>query len=109
MSPSENTNDPLAAFFEAQEAPAADPVFRAEVMEAVARKRFRLALIWRFGAALLLVCLLAVAAPWLQQAVAPVVERLAEYGLMFAVAATGAAAGWVWLNLTERGLAPGIR
>jgi type VI protein secretion system component VasF len=109
MSQSEDSTDPLAAFFEAQEAPAADPVFRAEVMEGVARRRFRLGLVWRFAAAVLLVLVFWASAPVLQQAMAPIADRLAEYGVMLAIAATGALAGWTWLSLSDRGLAPGTR
>ena len=57
MSDDMNADERLAAFFEADEAPAVDPGFRTEVMEKVARRRFNIEL-----AVVLLACLLAAAA-----------------------------------------------
>lgn len=91
-------HDPLAAFFEAGEAPAADPGFRTAVMEAVARRRLRLELAARLVAG----CVLALAAVLLAPVFAPVAELfgvgLADVLIVLGVTGIVAFAGHYWLT-----------
>jgi hypothetical protein len=57
--------DPLKAFFDAGDVASADPAFRLRVVEAVARRRFRLELVTRLAISVLLLAGVALIAPTL--------------------------------------------
>jgi hypothetical protein len=94
--------DPLAAFFDAGDAPPADPGFRTAVMERVARRRLRLELAARLASGVLLVLAAMVLAPVFEPVAALFGAGLADVIVVLAVTGLVAFAGHYWLTRPVR-------
>ncbi|WP_203293530.1 hypothetical protein [Maricaulis parjimensis] len=94
----ESRTDALSAFFEAGEVAPVDPGFRIAVMEAVARRRFRLGLAIRTGVLALLVILAGLLIPVVDQLATALGAPLLEILVLVLLAVLGAFAAQAWLQ-----------
>jgi hypothetical protein len=94
----EQQTDPLAAFFQAGEVPSVDPGFRIEVMEAVARRRFRIGLAVRAAVLAGLVVLAGLLMPVIDQLAVSLGAPLLELLVVLLVTGLVAYAGQAWLR-----------
>ncbi len=94
----EQQTDQLAAFFQAGELPSVDPAFRIDVMEAVARRRFRIGLAIRTGILAGLVLLAALFMPVVDQIAVTLGAPLLELFVIVGVTGLVAFAGQAWLR-----------
>ena len=94
----EHETDPLAAFFQAGEVPSVDPAFRIDVMEAVARRRFRIGLAIRAGVLAGLVVLAGLLMPVVDHIAVSLGAPLLELLVILLVTGLVAFAGQAWLR-----------
>ncbi|MAK64640.1 MAG: hypothetical protein CMF75_07880 [Maricaulis sp.] len=95
---SEHQADPLAAFFEAGDVASVDPAFRVDVMEAVARRRFRISLAIRAAILAGLVLVAALLMPVINHVAAALGAPLLEILVILLATGLVAYAARAWLQ-----------